>query len=300
MAPISQTTTGTKHLSFVTQLPPPYPPAPQPAPAVAVAVKDARIYPAAPFTLEPALHQADEGLRPPLRGLAKSAGGLDLLWAFIVLIAWLFLNVIAGIAVIALGKSDNAVAFGLLFSTMLPWLALAGGPLLVAKLTGNGPIIDYGLRFRWRFVWWGLLYGVISIVVAFALATVTTKIWGTFDSNAGEQLKGAKENSVAFVGLLIAAGIGAPIVEELMFRGLIFGGFAKLRVIPIFNVLLTSAIFAAIHFEPKRFLLLAGIGIVLACARWHTGSTITSMVAHMTNNSLSVVGLITGSVLLFH
>ncbi len=277
------------------------PPPPQPGQVPGLGTPpDLRLYPAAPFTLAPALQAAKTGLRKPIRGITRRDGGFDLLWTLLILFGWLFLSIIGSIIAIELGDSSSGKSAGLLMATVLPWIAMAGGPIVVARLAGNGPIIDFGYRWRWRFLWSGLLYGVLTIVVAFGMAIVTKMIFGDFDSAAGEVAKEASGNTVAFTFILLAIAFGAPIVEELFFRGFVFGAFAKLRLHPILSVLFTALLFGLIHFEPKRLLLLVGIGIVLGVARWRTGSTITSTIAHMVNNLLGVVGLLfTGSIFFF-
>jgi membrane protease YdiL (CAAX protease family) len=57
-------------------------------------------------------------------------------------------------------------------------------------------------------------------------------------------------------------------------------------------VVITAALFAAMHLEPIRFALLFAIGLILGWARVHRNNTTTAIVAHMTNNLPGAVGIL--------
>lgn len=81
------------------------------------------------------------------------------------------------------------------------------------------------------------------------------------------------------LGPLFLGGILAPLSEELYFRGFVYPVFRRLcGVFPA--VLISACFFAALHFDPLRFLPLAlgGVGLALLCEK--TGSLIPSIAAH--------------------
>ena len=69
------------------------------------------------------------------------------------------------------------------------------------------------------------------------------------------------------VVLALLAGVGAPIVEELAFRGLLFGALEKRGQGQVACVLISAVAFALFHFEPVRFPVLLVIGLALGTVR---------------------------------
>ena len=96
---------------------------------------------------------------------------------------------------------------------------------------------------------------------------------------------------IAF-GLMIA--VGAPIAEELAFRGLFFAALRKHGVGPVLSVVITAVAFALFHLEPARLGVLVTIGLVLGIVRLRTGSLGASMVAHGVVNAPAAVILVIG------
>lgn len=248
-------------------------------------VESVLLYPAAPITLVEAIRAEQNGswVRKPLRVATWGLGDVWMTFG-----GWFFLSLVAGIVAISIsdtaGVSPTVKGLTTVLAVMLPWLAMAGWPLFSTSLKGNGPAIDLGLRWSLRDISWGLLYGFIALVVAIVLGVVTQAIFGEFSSSAGDLGEELSESKIILVLFALSVGVGAPIVEEICFRGLTFGALAKRGLAPWLTVLISAVIFAAFHLEPVRFILLLGIGLVLGFARWRTGSTTTTIVAHMVNN----------------
>lgn len=204
---------------------------------------------------------------------------------------WLFFSVVGvGIAA-AFGDGQMKTGPGVLIALTVPWIGLAGWPLLVSWWHGNGPVLDYGLTRRPSDLLWGVLYGGIAIVAAAAIAALTQHFFGEFDSAAGEvgSAMTSLPSKIAF-GLLV--GLGAPIVEELAFRGLLFGSLAKRGWGPVISIGVSALVFSCFHFEPIRIPLLLSTGLILGWARYHRGSTTVSIIAHMTNNIPAAIALV--------
>ena len=83
-----------------------------------------------------------------------------------------------------------------------------------------------------------------------------------------------------------------PIVEELAFRGLLFGALEKRGQGQVACVLISAVAFALFHFEPVRFPVLLVIGLALSTVRAVTGSTRASIAAHMANNLPASISLL--------
>ena len=235
------------------------------------------LYPAAPVTLKRAVaaEQAGTWTGAPLR--KWNWWFLD---AFIMVFAWFTFAVIA---VSIVGTPDNA-SWAILPLQILPWLGLAGWPILLAYRWGNGPKIDFGIRWAWSDIGWGVLYGMLSLFVASVIGYITSQLVGEFSSAAGDAGEEMSANKPLLIVFVLCIAVGAPIVEEIAFRGLVFSSLAKFNLWPLVTVILSALAFSLFHFEPVRLGLLLGVGIVLGLARWHTGSLTTSIVAHMCNN----------------
>jgi membrane protease YdiL (CAAX protease family) len=226
-------------------------------------------YPGCPVTVTEAI-AAGRSLRPPRWGL------WDVFWA---LMAAIFIGV--GVGAI-LFFADASLGWQILVGTTVPWLAFAGWPIIATRRRGNGPVIDLGLRLTWQDAGWGVLGGVASVICAAIAASITTRFAPDVSSAAGDAadqlVKDGNRATVVLFALIVM--VGAPVVEELFFRGLFFGAVRKRGVGTVLTVVITAVVFAGFHFEPVRFFILLPTGLILGWVRAKTGSTGASMVAH--------------------
>jgi membrane protease YdiL (CAAX protease family) len=85
-----------------------------------------------------------------------------------------------------------------------------------------------------------------------------------------------------------------PIVEELVFRGLLLGALAS-RLGVLASALITALLFGAVHGDLVLFPSLAALGLVAAFAYAGTGNLWVSIILHALNNSLGAAVLIATS-----
>jgi len=80
--------------------------------------------------------------------------------------------------------------------------------------------------------------------------------------------------------------IVAPVAEEIMFRGFLFRGWVRSEQSAIPAILIISLLFAAIHVQYDWFGIVQVffIGLLLAIARWRTGSTLVTIAMHVLAN----------------
>lgn len=95
------------------------------------------------------------------------------------------------------------------------------------------------------------------------------------------------------IALLIAVVVAAPIVEELVFRGFFLKGFSQTFMGVHGAVLVTSALWSAIHLQYEMAYLVAIflIGLVFGYARIVTNSLYIPMIMHGLMNLWSMLGL---------
>lgn len=206
------------------------------------------------------------------------------------------LAALAGGVAAALGpQSATGLAWASVVLVVVPWVALAGWPLWAAWHKGNGPVADYGLRVSGRDALTGVLGGLAGLGAAAVVAAVVTAVRGKpFDSAVGElATQTTSASRGALVALAVTAAVGAPVVEELAFRGLLYGALEKFGQAPLWCVTWTAVAFALFHLEPVRLPVLLALGLVLGLVRWRTGSTGAAMLAHLTVNLPAAVALAT-------
>ncbi|MDQ1250169.1 MAG: protease family protein [Actinomycetota bacterium] len=266
------------------QLPPGPPPGTGPTVGVGQPAVPAHplLYPGAPVTLVDAV----------VSGRPVKPAGWGIPDFVITFFLWIFFSTVAvGISALLFGDPEVTSGPGIMLALSMPWIGLAGWPLLVSWWKGNGPVIDFGLTARVSDLLWGVAYGLIALVCAAIIAAITTAIFGDFDSAAGEI--GASLDSLPLLLLFgVLVGLGAPIVEELAFRGLLFGALAKRGLAPWLSIGISALVFSSFHFEPIRIPLLLSTGIVLGIARYHRRSTTVPIIAHMVNNVPAAIALV--------
>lgn len=92
---------------------------------------------------------------------------------------------------------------------------------------------------------------------------------------------------------LLSSALFTPILEELVFRGILFGRLQ--RLLPAaWAVVVSSLLFAAMHFNVVQFLFALILGMVLALFTEKGGSVLYAMAGHMTVNLLAVLRTETG------
>jgi membrane protease YdiL (CAAX protease family) len=124
------------------------------------------------------------------------------------------------------------------------------------------------------------------------LAVVGTTILSFVVSQLGPQPEGVRQVTEGIQGVralqtLAVLGLLAPLAEELVFRGLLYGWLAG-RWSNLVAFVVSSLAFAAAHTEPVHILLVLPLGFWFGWLRWRTGSLVPTIVAHMINNTIAV------------
>jgi membrane protease YdiL (CAAX protease family) len=139
---------------------------------------------------------------------------------------------------------------------------------------------------------WGVLG--LALIPMFVLAGAWTALllWWQPDIVIGDLrvFKELLQGSTAPLALLVI-GIGAPLSEELLFRGFLFSGLAKSRLGLAGTGVLTAVLWTALHFGYSIFGLIEvlAIGLYFSWLLVRTGSVWVTIFCHAVYNS--VVGL---------
>ena len=114
----------------------------------------------------------------------------------------------------------------------------------------------------------------------------------SFVEGDGEQetvkLLGESEDLLVLVLVAVVACVGAPLAEEVVFRGYIYAAVKRFTNIP-FAVIFTGLLFGAVHGNLLALLPLTVLGIVLALAYEYTGSLWAPIAIHFCFNAATVV-----------
>lgn len=156
--------------------------------------------------------------------------------------------------------------------------------------------LDFGLRFE-RSDWRGLLYGVGLQLAVTLLVTLPVLVLLGVDDPPEQDVAEIVGSASSLVGRLAVAAVVvvvAPLVEELLFRGVILSrlrrGFGQAASISI-----SAALFSVFHLlDPDTRFLVPGlfvIGVVLAIQALRTDRIGLAITTHAGVNLLAVVGL---------
>jgi membrane protease YdiL (CAAX protease family) len=229
-------------------------------------------FPGAPWAFRRAIARGEE-LKIPTWGMGD---------AIISLVGAIGLSLVISLALMS-QNIDPENGWGLIIAFSSPWLMMAGWPIIATTIKGNGPKLDLGLIAPRTHLRLGFAAGLVSLAVASVVAWIVTRFTGPISSTAGDV--GANQTGFVLVLFVLMAMFGAPIVEEIGFRGMLYGALAKAHVNEHLVVAITALVFALFHFEPKRFIILFAIGMILGEVRRRTGSTSAAIVAHIVNNT---------------
>jgi hypothetical protein len=217
-----------------------------------------------------------------------------LLLAFALALAGGFVvGAIAAVAGVDIESDPPGLTIGL---TLVQDLAFVGAALLLANMTGRLSARDLGLRATRFFagVGWSALAYVAMLVVGAALVYA----FGVQDEQPDDVLEelGVDEGGLLLVLGALVVCVGAPIAEEILFRGYMYTALRNRFGIGLAGAI-TGVIFGAVHvfnFSGKPWelavasvLTLTFFGFVLCLLYQRTGSLYPCIGLHALNNAVA-------------
>jgi len=142
-----------------------------------------------------------------------------------------------------------------------------------------------------------ILLSICLAIIVGALATefVNFLIY-MWPSNTPEGLEEINRNlrqsrGNLLITFLVAVCIIAPIMEEFIFRGVLWWALEKF-ISPNLVLVITSILFAIAHLDTLHIIAVFPLGVLFGYLRQKTGSIWPPMIAHATNNILASITLI--------
>ncbi|WP_342429227.1 type II CAAX endopeptidase family protein [Neobacillus sp. FSL H8-0543] len=143
---------------------------------------------------------------------------------------------------------------------------------------------ERGSGFAGSAVW--AVFGVFLALFAQATAANIERFLGVeMGSENTQQIMGIIES---FPLAILVSSIIGPILEEIIFRKIIFGSLHK-RFNFFISALISSVIFALAHMEPQHVILYSAMGFTFAFLYVKTKHILVPIFAHVAMNTLVVV-----------
>lgn len=189
----------------------------------------------------------------------------------------------------------NEVAAGIFFQLLLCCVLL----VYLAHVRHLHPVEIFGFSvLRWRPLLTTLLLGLLPMFLLVGSAAVLSNDW------MQRVAPGAREQELVRVFvetddmllralIVLAAAVVAPVVEEIIFRGFVYGVLKRYTDAP-FAALLSGLFFAIIHMHAGSLLPLWVLALVFCAAYEITGCLLAPMILHAVFNATSLLGMMLG------
>ncbi len=208
-------------------------------------------------------------------------------------IAWVSAAVASSIPLFFLADPTESIPISAVaVSLLLGWATFLAAATLTSRLYGSGDVrADLGIVMA-PIDAIGIPIGVVAQVVLVPLVYVPLRaVWpATFNEEAlTETAKDLVDRADGLLPLLVfLVVIGAPIVEEIVYRGLLQRPLLTEFPAPLVLVVV-AAIFAVIHFRPVEYPGLFAAGLVFGICAWRTGRVGMAITAHLGFNLTGIV-----------
>jgi uncharacterized protein len=232
----------------------------------------------------------DTGEAPPRWGLGDFLFGLVASYALASLAAGLWFAVSGG---------DELDLAGQALSQIGLWTGMVGAVLLASRRKGAGRLADdFGFRIQWTDVGIGLAVAfAVQLFVLPVIALLLQPLLGKPEVSGPVRDLIDQSQGPAYLGLVASVALGAPIVEELFFRGLLLRSLQR-RMPDAVAIALSAVAFGLAHGStlPADAVVLVVVsltvfGAVLATLAIRTGRLGPGIIAHAVFNLFTVLYL---------
>lgn len=225
-------------------------------------------------------------------GMTFAIGAIAVVAQIIFMVLWAVVAMVGGQS---MNDTDFLLDGNLVFGSVLfSYPFVIGSLFAVIHFREGLSLKEYLGWYDWRKLkvpqflpWFG---GLIGIMMVFELMS------GHVDTSKAEMMEAFILSADPWV-ISLALVIGAPLVEELFFRGYMFKSFEGTRLGGVGTVLVTALVWVLIHgfqYGLVELVYLMLIGVLLGVARLKTGAICLPLALHVVNNLIVVVSLLFG------
>jgi hypothetical protein len=188
---------------------------------------------------------------------------------------------------------DNPPTWFVALSALSLWLPFIGALLYLSRTRGTANFKnDYSLRFAWVDLA-GIPLGIFSQLVVVNVVTLPFRRYfpGTFDPEQVSRRAKDLVDSANGVWLLVLATVvvvGAPVIEELVYRGMLQKSMAT-SFGPVVAAVVSAAFFTVVHLVPVEFPGLFAFALILGFAFRRTNRIGFCIVTHMSFNAAGLL-----------
>jgi membrane protease YdiL (CAAX protease family) len=214
----------------------------------------------------------------------------------VVFAAWLFGGLVGSIVASAFGFDPLQEAAGLAMALAFQSAAALLAVTLYSQSRGSGSLAaDVGLVVRPRH-WYGILLGfAVQLAIGLVLLPLSELLDIEQDTQAVSDLAAGTLDTSGRVLLFLAFVLAAPVVEEVLFRGVLLSWLTK-RLNRHAAVVVSALIFGFAHWEGPGVLLpvigLTLLAVPLAYATLRLGNLSLAIIMHAGINLLAFVVLV--------
>ena len=190
------------------------------------------------------------------------------------------------------GSFESPTVAGMFFGAFVLWFAYGLGPVITTRSRGRGPVADLGTKIRAADLPLGLAFGVfLQWPVLTALYFPILRFVDGDPSGEARELADRASGLPNAVLLVILAGIMAPLVEELFFRGFLLRALLG-SMPPWVAVVVQAVVFAGVHLQPLQFPGLLVVGLATGAVAVRTGRLGMCWAIHAGFNGLTLMSLL--------
>ena len=188
---------------------------------------------------------------------------------------------------------DHRIPLSLIALLQVPlWIGLMGAPFMAAR---EG--MSWRRDIRWSMrpidIPLGLASGLaLQLILVPVLYIPIFWVFGDQDvEEAARSLVGRASGPLDVVALVLVTVVGAPIIEEIFFRGLLFGALHDQQGRNL-AVAVSAVVFAGTHLQILQFPALLMVGVAHALLVVRTGRLATAIWSHVGFNAVTVIVLL--------
>jgi uncharacterized protein len=193
--------------------------------------------------------------------------------SLILLVIWLLATLLSVLAVIPFFGLESGIGMSLMYTLSMVLTVVAG---LFMRANWNFSMNSFPVPIL-----------VYSIVLMFCLPVLLDPLTSAIpvSDTLMKLMEGILNQPIAFFFMAV---IAAPILEEMMFRGIILDGYLK-NYKPWHGILISGALFGLIHGNLAQGIGAFLLGVLFGWVYWKTKSILAVVILHFVNNGAAFI-----------